>query len=266
MQSISRASVLIVAGLLASALAAAAPVKVVHKTLPLAPDGRLEISTYKGSIEVTCWDRPEAEISVRVEADPSSDDSDALAARKVDETRIEIDGGGSSVRVKSDYSRVREGGFLGIFGSHGTLPFVRYTIKMPATAKLDVRDYKSDTRITGLRSDLKLHTYKGVVRVEGLDGGADVDTYKGDVKIRYARYAHGSRFETYKGDVELRLPRDSRFELNARGGRRGTIDSDFETVERAGWRHETAARGSVNGGGPSLRFETSKGTLRLRRE
>jgi putative adhesin len=266
MRSISRPLMLMTVGLFASALAAAAPVKNVHKTVPLAADGRLEISTYKGSIDVTTWDRPEAEITARVEPDSSSDDSADLAARKVDETRIEIDGGGSSVRVKSDYSRVKDGSIFWIFGNHGTLPFVHYTVKMPATARLEIDDYKSDSRVTGLRADLKLHTYKGQVRVEGLDGAAVVDTYKGDVRVHYARYAHASRFETYKGEVEVRLPRDSRFELDAHEGRRGSVDSDFETVERAGLRRSTSMRGAINGGGPALRFETSKGTLRLRKD
>ena len=54
----------LIAGLeLAAALAPAAASKEAHRTLPLAADGRLAISTYKGSITVTCWDKPEVEIS-----------------------------------------------------------------------------------------------------------------------------------------------------------------------------------------------------------
>lgn len=250
----------------ATAIAGAAPVKDVHRTLALAADGRLEISAYKGTIEVSTWDRPEADISARVEADTSGGDSDATLARKVEETRVEIDGGGGSVRVKSDYSRVRDGHFLGLFGSQGTVPFVHYKIRMPATARLAVDDYKSDTRVAGLKADLKLHTYKGTVRVEGLDGAADVDTYKGDVRVAFARYSRSSRFETYKGEMEVSLPRDSRFALEAEAGRRGSLDSDFGSVERVGWRsREERARSDVNGGGPALRIETSRGTIRLRR-
>ena len=266
MRTISKPLILVTAGLFACALAAAVPVKNVHKTVPLSADGRLEISTYKGSIDVTTWDRPEAEITARVEADPGAEDSADLAARKVDETRIEIDGGGSSVRVKSDYSRVKDGSLFWIFGNHGTLPLVHYTVRMPATARLAIDDYKSDSRVTGLKADLKLHTYKGQVRVENLDGAANVDTYKGDVRVHYARYAHASRFETYKGEIEVRLPHDSRFELDAHEGRRGSVDSDFETVEHAGLRRSVSTRGSINGGGPVLRFETSKGSLRLRKD
>ena len=43
--------------------------KEVHKTVPLAADGRLEIATFKGSVDVSVWDRSEAEVSARIEAD-----------------------------------------------------------------------------------------------------------------------------------------------------------------------------------------------------
>ena len=262
MHALSRSSALFAAGLLAAVFAPAspAPTREFHRTLPLAADGRLSISTYKGSITVTPWDRAEAEIAARVEADGTDSDAD----EKVAQTEVRIDGGGGSVRIKSDYDKVRERGFLGIFSfSHGSLPFVHYTIHMPATARLDIDDYKSTTKVTGLRADLKLHTYKGEVVVDGLDGAADVDTYKGDVRISFNRYSHASRFETYKGSFEVRLPRDSRFELDADGGRRGEVDTDFAVAVRTG-RHGMHSRGSVNGGGPSLRFESSRGTLRLR--
>ena len=263
MLSVSRGFALLAAGLLAAAFASASPAQVrqFHRVLPLSADGHLSISTYKGSITVTSWDRPEAEVSARVEADGTDED----AGEKVERTEVRIDGGGTSVRVTSDYHKVRERGLLGLFGfSRGTLPLVHYTIRMPATARLEINDYKSTTRVAGLHADLKLHTYKGEVVIEDLDGGAHVDTYKGDVRVSFGRYAHASRFETYKGSFEVRLPKASRFDLDADGGRRGEVDSDFAVATRTERHGGERARGSVNGGGPTLRFESSRGSLRLR--
>ena len=264
MHAPAKVPALIAAGLLAAAFAPAAASKEAHRTLPLAADGRLAISTYKGSITVTCWDKPEVEISARIEPDGFHSDDD----RKVTETEVRIDGGGSSVRVKSDYERVREHGFWGVFGfSQGSLPFVHYTVRMPTTARLEIEDYKSVMRISGLRSDLKLHTYKGTVEVERLDGAADIDTYKGEVRVAFSRYPRASRFKTYKGSFDVRLPRDSRFELDADGGRRGEIDSDFAVARSSGGRRRSErSYGSVNGGGPTLRFVSTRGSLRLRGE
>lgn len=263
MPPFSRRLVLSAAGLLAAVFTLASPTSVreFHRVLPLSADGHLSISTYKGSITVTAWDRLDAEVTARVEPDGTDDDAEEKVAR----TEVRIDGGGSSVRVKSDYDKVRERGFLGVFGfSRGTLPLVHYTIRMPATARLEVEDYKSKTKVVGLHADLKLHTYKGEVVIEDLDGAADLGTYKGDVRISFARYSHASRFETYKGAFDVRLPKASRFDLDADGGRRGEVDSDFAVATRTARHGGEHARGSVNGGVPTLRFESSRGSLRLR--
>jgi hypothetical protein len=78
-------------------VASAADVKEVRKTVELAADGRLRIDTFKGSIEVVPWDRPQAEIAALIEPDDSDYGHDQ--ARKVRETEVRIDGSGGSVRV-----------------------------------------------------------------------------------------------------------------------------------------------------------------------
>jgi DUF4097 and DUF4098 domain-containing protein YvlB len=230
----------------------------VHKTVPLSPTGRLEISTFKGSIAVSVWDRPEAEISARIE--PDGDDSDMR--RKVERTEVRIETKGDTVRVVSDYDHTLH---LFSFFDTATLPFVRYTIRMPATARLEIEDHKSETTVAGLRSDLRIRTYKGTVRVDGLDGAADVHTHKGEIHVAFARFSKASRFETYKGSIDVRLPKDSKFELDANGGRRGEVESDFAVTSLHRGRHGgESVRGPVNGGGPELSFESHKGSFRLR--
>ena len=54
--------------------AQASDIKEVHKTLALDKDGRVSIHTYKGSVTVTTWDRPEVQIDARIE--PGGDDRD----------------------------------------------------------------------------------------------------------------------------------------------------------------------------------------------
>ena len=258
------------AGLTALALSVAAgaqasDIKEVHKTLAVDKDGRVYIHAYKGSINVATWDRPEVKVDARIE--PDGDDRDSLD--NVQWTEVRISGGGGSVEIKSDYDGVKHHshhGFLGIFDwDTGPLPFVRYTIQMPATARLDIEDYKSDTKVADLRADLKLHTYKGTVRVANLDGAARVDTYKGDVQVEFARFTRSSRFDTHKGEIDLRLPKDSRFELDADTGRRGDLETAFALMTHAGRSTRgLRASGAVNGGGPELRLTTYKGTLRVR--
>jgi hypothetical protein len=250
------------AALIAAAVAAASPSREVHKTVPLSPTGHLEISTFKGSVTVTTWDRAEADIHARIE--PDGWDSDMQHKIEKTEIRIDSSGGGNSVRVESDYDHVHH---LFSFFESNTLPFVHYTIKMPATARLEIEDHKSDTRVSGLKADLKIRTHKGTVKVDGLDGGAEVNTHKGDIEVAFARFSRPSRFKTYKGTVAVRLPKDSKFDLDVDTGRRGDVESDFTVASyRKSRRSGESLRGPVNGGGPELSFESRSGVLKLRGE
>ena len=258
------ASLSFVVLLAAGAAAQAADVKEVHQTVPLERDGSVTVNTYKGTVTVTTWDKPEVRVDARIE--PDGDDRESR--EKVQWTEVRISGSGGSVEIKSDYDEVRHHehhGFLGLFDyESGSLPFVRYTIQMPASARLQIEDHKSDISIAGLKADLKLHTYKGTARVANLDGAARVETYKGDVRVEFALFSRASRFETHKGEIDVRLPKDSRFEIDADAGRHGDIESDFAMMTHASRSRGARAEGAVNGGGPALHMTTYKGTLRIR--
>jgi DUF4097 and DUF4098 domain-containing protein YvlB len=216
----------------------------------------VSVEAYKGSITVTGASGSEASIEARIVPDGTDEES----LRRARETDVHIEGGGSSVSVKTDDSRSRRSSW---FGENGSAPNVHYTIRMPATARLRVEDYKSATRVSGLDSDLRLRTYKGTVEVAGQRGAVDLETYKGDVAIAFAALSKPVRLETYKGDIRLRIPASSGFEVDADAGRRGDFATEFDLTSRTG---SHRIRGTANGGGPKISFETDKGSLRLERQ
>ena len=237
----------------------------VRKSGEFGQNGRVSIDTYKGSIKVLTWDKSEIEILARI----GSDGLDRHSRERVENTEIRIDLSAHSARIKTDYDRVRDrhSGFLGIFvgDESGNLPLVHYTIKVPKTTNLEIKDYKSRTEVDGLESDVNIETYKGEVEVERLSGSFALETYKGDVKIAFARLSGKSRFETYKGSIEISLPRGKGFELDADIGRHGSFDSDFafENKRRQDRRTDMEVRSPINGGGPLVRLKTDHGTIRL---
>jgi hypothetical protein len=54
---------------IALALAPAWHAKEIHRTAPLAADGRVILDTYRGSIDIETWDRAEIAIHARIEPD-----------------------------------------------------------------------------------------------------------------------------------------------------------------------------------------------------
>ncbi len=250
------------AGIGLPALVGAQP-KEVRQTLALTAGGRLVIETERGSIRVEGWDNAQAEIFGRVE-DDSYFLRDLSAVR---ETEIRIEATPSQIRIRTDYSRVRERGW-GLFGFLAYTiehPPVHYRVRMPRTARLTIKDHRSETTVAGLKSDLEMETHRGWVDVRGHDGAVEFKSHRGEALFKLAGLPRASRVETYRGDITLSLPRDRGFQLDADLGRHGSLSSDFEIPNKNLSRDHKSYRGTVNGGGPDLRVKSERGTVRLRR-
>jgi len=233
--------------------------KEISRTVDLSAGGRVSVDTYKGSIRVSGWDKGQVEIRARIEPDSGWFGTHEA---EVEETEVRIDSSPDSVRIKSDYGRPRPALF-----SWRVLPLVHYEIRMPRAARLDIKDYKSKTEVTGLQTEARIETYKGSVAVEGLKGGLQLETYKGSARVRFDGLESRSRFETYKGEIEVTLPDNQGFELETDLGRRAGLVSDFDLKTRER-RHRRGARHfseAVNGGGPKLLLKSHRGDFRLKK-
>lgn len=241
----------------------------INKTIPLKPDGHLTIDTYKGSITITTHDKSEVEVNVKIESDDWDSED---AARDVEDTEIDFRGTSNAATIHTNYHKVERNNYHDfwdwITDPHETsnaLPLVHYTIKMPRTAELRIKDYKSKSYIEGLISNLTLNTYKGTIEVVDLSGGIDLETYKGDVRISFAALKRDSHFETYKGNITVNVPNNTGFELRTEFERRVNFNTDFDVEKLARdrkHRHYDYS-GKMNGGGPTVEFSSTKGSIRL---
>jgi hypothetical protein len=236
----------------------------VHKSGAFDRNGTVVIDTYKGSVDVTVWDKSEIDILARIEADGSG----RRSREKVRDTEVLIDLGPKSARIKTDYEGVRRSrdSFFDIFNFEGdNLPYVHYTIKVPRTVSLEIKDYKSTTTVEGLQSSFEIDSYKGDIGIRKHEGSVNLKTYKGKARVDFVRLEGRSRAETYKGELDISLPHGQGFELDADIGRRARISSDFD-LGRDRYRDRRSGydvRVAVNGGGPMLRLKCDKGTVRL---
>ena len=235
----------------AAAILSAADSKDIHRTFPLDSRGHVTIDTYKGSIHVSTWDRNEVDVAVRIEEDGD------VFAQSVKRADVHFDASAIDVRITSNNQWS--------FVLDGVSPLYHYTIRMPRTASLRIKDYKSDSEISDLSGNLDVNTYKGSVQLKNPSGGLTVNTYKGDIRADFSAVTAPVRMETYKGDIELRMPRESRFDLATDlGRRRGDPDSDFARYVRTSNLRDRTHRSQVNGGGPEVRVRSYKGEFRLR--
>lgn len=233
-----------------------------EKTFSLNKDGRVTVDTYKGSITVETWSKEMVRVKVKIESD---DDWDSYAEEKVKNTEIIFRSSKNTLKIETDYDNIRSRS-SGFFKRNvGSLPLVHYSITMPATARLNIDDYKSDTKIMDLYAPIDMETYKGTVIVKNLSGSIDLETYKGDVEVDFSDLSGDCRFETYKGNIEIAIPDNASFDITADVSYKADFDSDFDIdVNYMGRKkRDRTYRGRINRGGASLDIETEKGDIRL---
>ena len=234
----------------AAGILSAADSKDIHCTFPLDSRGHVTIDTYKGTIRVSTWDRNEIDIAVRIEQDGD------VFAQSVTRADVRFDASPSDVRMTSNNQWS--------FFLDGAAPLYHYTIRMPRTASLRIKDYKSDSEISDLAADFEVNTYKGSVQLRNHSGGLMVSTYKGDIRAEFAAFTTRSSIDTYKGSITVTMPRGSRFDLYNELTRRADLASDFAQYVRSSSSRDRTYRSQVNGGGPELRLKSYKGEFRLR--
>ncbi|HEY4087705.1 MAG TPA: DUF4097 family beta strand repeat-containing protein [Bryobacteraceae bacterium] len=242
------------AALMTCALLGAADSRTVAKTLPLPSTGSVTIDNHNGSITVNTWDRPEIEVHAVIEMNSGFSFSDA-DRRRFNETRVDIDKLGDSVRIKSVYPTWSS--------LEGSDPDIHYTINAPRTARWAVRTHNSRVEVHNLHAALSISTHNGQIDVSGLAGALDLDTHNGNVKVQFASLTAPSTVDTHNGDVELTMPSASRFNLQT-SGHNGRVQSDFAITTRNIGRRADNVNGAVNGGGPTLHLTTHNGNFRLR--
>ena len=240
--------------LIASATLHAADYKDVNKTVALNPTGSVTVETHKGSIHASTWDRPEVDVKARIEAE----DAYPMDRRQFEGTEVLIDSSPDSVRIRTKYPD------SWCCSDGGNNPAVRYTIQLPRTARLTIRDHRSDTVIADLQGALDITTHRGTVQAHRLSGPVQLNTHRGEVKIDFAAFTGNSSIETHRGSIELELPRNSKFDIQTDAGRHSSVESDFTMMMRSAGHRGESLHGAVNGGGPSLRLNTFRGHIRIR--
>ena len=285
--------VLLAAGLGVVSATAAAQERTFRHTMEFQAGSLLQLEADRGSVRLTSWDRPSAEIVARIEP-PGGVDED-YARQAVDGTAIEVRGNRRSARVRTDYRGVpRRGSLLG----NRRLPRVHYEIRVPSQLDLDLEIDRAATTIEGFegrllldldRSDLDARDLGGLVTLEfdrgrfqarglagsiavtldrarevvldGVRGDLRLDADRSDVVLRDLAVEGDSAVEMDRGDLDIALAAGAGVTIDVSTTRRSGASIDLPgTPESRGGDF----RGDVNGGGPALRIEADRGAVRVR--
>jgi hypothetical protein len=251
----------------------------------------LTLRNVRGNIEVSGWDRPE--ISVVAVKRMGSEWG---ARESFEDSYVEMEQDGQHVRVRT--RRPNGGGLFGWIGIGRTPPRVDYTIKVPATSHVSVRNVDGRIAASDIIGNVYARTVNGRIELKRISGQiitsvVDADVHgtelggtlatkavSGSVAVAqsqlsslWAKSVSGSvRAETtidpngsyetgsVDGSFHLMVPRDSRISASMTSVSGTATCTLPNQVSEHSHRHW---RATINGGGASVALRTVSGSLSI---
>jgi Putative adhesin len=271
---------------------------------PIAADARVEISSVRGSLTVSAWDKEQAELTGSLGAD----------------SKLEISGDARHLVLHVDGTK------HGWFGGNGPSHDSSLILHVPRTVALEVDVVSADATVTGIggkalhvngvsggltissgapEADISsvsgdvefqtlpqstttrahLQTVSGNIDTKGLGGRVKLETVSGDIKldsgaieeletatvsgdaqIHAAPGAHGSMsLQSMSGDIRLRLPESLSAHIEA-SSFSGGIHTDFGKVQEKDAGPGSSLDAHVGSGDARINAETFSGNIELRRQ
>jgi hypothetical protein len=222
------------------------------RSYPLAAGGEVRIVNTNGKIDIEGIDGSTLEVRAERIARGSTD----AAAREL-LPRIVIKEDASPERVSLETERIS-----GIM--IGAAYEVRYHVRAPKNAAIDVTNTNGQVVLTGLAGKINAHTTNGGVKGDGLTGGVDAQSTNGQVAIDLAGLGRDPiSLRTTNGGVVLTLPDTAKADLSAAVTNGGISVGEFQNLE-VGEKSRRRFEGKLNGGGTAIDLQTTNGGVRLR--
>jgi len=272
-----------------------------HYNYRLKPGGRLSVENLNGSIAVHSWDQDEVEITGTkyassqalldaLKIDVAATD-DFIQIRTVRPSGRRGNMGAKFViRVpgRVELNRITSSnGSIDVEGIEGGARL------RTSNGKIRVADLKGDLEVstsngsvtlTNTRGSAVIKTSNGSIRTDGVHGHFEAHTSNGSIRAQIFGDGDGRPIEihTSNGSIDLTLmeqpsadvivtssnsmitvhaPASLAAQLKAETTN-APVHTDFEVTIK-GSRKKTRLEGTINGGGPLIRLETSNGTIRL---
>src|SRR5262245_20494654 len=152
--------------LLLAAGEAAGQTKVFERTVHLSSRGSLDLTSSKGSVRLTPWDRDEVEIHARIEADTSA--LGDYGRRAVEATAIDVTASGDRVTIRPNFENLPKPYW--IFAGWASIPNIHFQIRAPKRLDIRLNVDRSDTVLTGFEGRIVLETDRSEIQAADLTG------------------------------------------------------------------------------------------------
>lgn len=253
---------LIAASLFIAVTAGAAELsETIDRTFDVRAGADFVLSNVNGKITISSWDQPKVRVVAHKEVDGDRDELKKALA----DLRVEMQPRNGGLVVTTHYPKESDGVssiFSWLAGDHIDAN-VRYEVTVPRAMNVDVTNTNGGIHLTEVNGKHELDTTNGKIEVKRCSGSLDASTTNGGINAELVRVAQGQplSFETTNGRIELALPAGMGADVDA-STTNGSINSDLPVAtKRIG---SNSLRGTINGGGTSLRMRTTNGGISIR--
>ncbi|TDJ33476.1 MAG: hypothetical protein E2O61_12360 [Gammaproteobacteria bacterium] len=152
-------------------------------------------------------------------------------------------------------------------------------VKVPVNTSLKLETVNGNILVEGVAGGLELAGVNGRIEATSISGLVVAETVNGSVKVEFNEITPDRfmAFSTHNGRIDVTFPPDIKADVYL-DTTRGSIYSDFkieldnspvmvsDDTDERGTRIkvEKQLRGTINGGGPEMRFETYNGSIYIR--
>lgn len=215
------------------------------QTLPLQPDGTLELRNVNGSVRIEAWDRE----AVLIQATKiARSEFGAL-----EQVQILAEAQPGRVRVSARYPENESNDVQ-----------VDFRIRVPARIRLErVETVNGDIAVRGVEGEGELRTVNGDITLLAATGRFDARSTNGNLYLEFRQLAREGAMaaETVNGTLTLVLPPLAGLELLV-SSQNGEFFSELPVLSRAG-SDAGEFHGVIGTPGPKVRLQTVNGGIRV---
>lgn len=222
----------------------------INKTLTLAPETSVRVSSFNGSLRVETWESDKAEINIQIKA------SDREA---IDHRPVIIDHSGNTLIIRTENDR--EGKKWG--WDRG---WVRHDVRLrlPRNISLKVASINGSVNVGQVAGEVGVTSVNGRVEISQAGSLTELSSINGRTTVSTAQIGErGLRISSINGGVEIGLPAETRADVEVRSVN-GGIDTDLP-IAVIGEMRRGQLVGKLGGGGAPIRITSVNGGVTLRR-
>jgi DUF4097 and DUF4098 domain-containing protein YvlB len=217
-----------------------------HKTVPLTANGTISLENINGGVEITGWNKDE----VQIDAVKTASDQ-----QKLDDMRIEVNAGSSSVEIKTRYPEHQTNNNPGE---------VHYTLYVPQNARIDkINLVNGPLTIQKLTGEIDANLVNGKLQASNLSGEADLATVNGSIEADYTSLTNVReiKLKSVNGSIHLLLPQSPNADVDA-SVVNGSISTDFPLTVKGHFVGRSMS-GTLGSGGTHIELNNVNGSIHV---